>query len=173
MNSKILKRIETSFIKCFKTLNTIFILYLGIMFLSCDVKHGNESQIKSLKTNYCGNQLSTDEFNSMGSETTGNYNPYLIENSSEVFLEMYDSVKQQIDRSKVYELSLVKLKPKEVWLDLKVPMNCDYIEEITCIVMNSKFSSTVPRQVKIRIFEWSESFKKKETKILFGIKKLK
>lgn len=150
-----------------------YIIYFALLLLSCDNKHVNKSQVKPLEKIYCTYHLTLDEFNAIGLETSQNYNPYLTENSSAVFLEIYDIVKTQVDSSKVYELSLVKLKPNEVWLDLKVPKKCDYIEEIICCVMTSKFSNIVPRQLKIRIFEWTERFEKKETNILVGVKKIK
>lgn len=118
--------------------------------------------------------MSMTEFNQVASETFGNPNPFLVENSSETFLEIYDTVKNHVDSSMIYELTLVNLKRDEIWLDLKVPQgNMKNLEKIGCIIMNSHFSELVPEQIKIRLFERVNSLEIGRTRyIITGIKKV-
>lgn len=148
-----------------------FFLPILTLINSCQLDKENKNDNKVVK-HYCGYELSMEEWNEIQSESF-NTNPYLTENSSKVFLEIYDTVKHDIDSSIVYELTLAKLKTDEVWLDLKVAKTDQYVDTIVCLIMNTNFSQQVPKQRKIRIFEkdFNDPLGRKQNMII-GIKRI-
>lgn len=151
----------------------VILLTIFTISSSCQVKGDTDIQ-KDPINRYCGYEMPMDEFNEIANQTFGNQNPFLARNSSETFLEIYDTVKNQVDSTIVYELTLVKLKQDEIWLDLKVPQGSrENLEKLGCIIMNSNFSPLVPEQIKIRIFDWVKSNEIRRTEnIITGIKKI-
>jgi len=149
---------------------TLFVLtFAG----SCQLNKEGVGNTDNYVKRYCGYELSLEEFNEIGDQTF-NQNPYSTENSSETFLEIYNTVKNNIDSSIIYELTLAKLKTDEIWLDLKIPKNSNSIVEIGCLIMNNSFSEIVPKQIKIRISEGSLTNQLgMNDKLLAGIKRLK
>ncbi|MFT6138018.1 MAG: hypothetical protein ACJAUJ_001109 [Salibacteraceae bacterium] len=147
-------------------------LIIASILCGCQIASDHLESDQDQMTQYCGYLLSTEEFNLIGTETFGNPNPYLTENSSEVFLEIYNTIKTQVDSTVQYELSLVKLKNDQVWLDLKVPSDSESKYQIACTLMKSKFTNLVPNQIKVRIFQWDHNDPNKNASILIGIKRL-
>ncbi|MCR9172899.1 MAG: hypothetical protein NXI10_10420 [bacterium] len=133
-------------------LKITFCFLFALTFINgCQLGIDNKNDKKVVKQ-YCGYELSMEEWNEIQSESF-NINPYMTENSSEILLEIYDTVKHNVDSSVTYELTLAKLKADEVWLDLKVAKSDQSVDEIGCLIMNSEFSQKVPKQRKVRIFE--------------------
>lgn len=151
----------------------VILLTKFTVFVSCQMKNNTDVQ-KNPTERYCGYEMSMDESNEIAMQTFGDSNPFLTKNSSETFLEIYDTLKNQVDSTIVYELTLVNLKPDEIWLDLKVPQESrENIEKLGCIIMHSNFSSLVPKQIKITIFDWIKSYDNRRTEhIITRIKKV-
>lgn len=150
----------------------IALLITASILYGCPIASNQLESDQDQVTQYCGYLLTTEEFNSIGTETFGNVNAYLTENSSEVFLEIYNSIKAQVDSTAQFELTLVKLKSDQVWLDLKIPSDCEFKYQIACSLMKSKFTELVPNQIKVRIFQWNHDDPNKKESILIGIKRL-
>lgn len=152
---------------------TLGILLVLPLINSCRLDKKENSNNNNSVEHYCGYEMSMEEWNEIQSQSF-NQNPYLTENSSESFLEIYDTVKNNIDSSIVYELTLVKLKTDEIWLDLKLAKIDQSVDEIGCIIMNTRFSQLVPEQRKIRIFEkdFNDPMGRNQN-ILIGIKRIK
>ena len=80
---------------------------------------------------------------------------YDVENGSEIFSEINDSIRNNMPDTTDFELFLIKLTEDEVGIDAYVPNNKQLMEELACVFMNTEFSRLVPKNRKIRIYSYT------------------
>jgi hypothetical protein len=132
------------------TRNLIIVSFIGIFASSC----ASSSSRKQTKK-YCGHEMNFSEINEISSWTSHNPNVYNAKNGTEIYSEINDSIRHNIPDSITFELFLTKLTDNEVVIDSYVPNDKKLIEEIACILMNTKFSKIVPDKRKIRFYSYT------------------
>lgn len=104
---------------------------------------------------YCGYEMTFEEVNEISTWSSRHPNAYDIKNGSEIYDEINDSIRKNMPDTTVFEIFLMKLTDDEVGIDAYVPNNEQFIGDIACIFMNTKFSNLIPTNRKIRIYSYT------------------
>lgn len=128
----------------------ILLFVIGIIGTSCATSSKNSTPEK-----YCGYEMTFDEVNEISTWSSRNPNVYDVKNGSEIYEEINDSIRNNMPDTIVFELFLVKLTEDEVGIDAYGPNNKQFIEDVACSFMNTKFSGLIPKTRKIRIYTYT------------------
>lgn len=123
---------------------------IGIISGSCAT-----SSMNNVTEKYCGYEMTFEEVNEISNWQSRNPNAYDVKNGSEIYDDINDSIRKNMPDTTVFELFLIKLTEDEVGIDAYVPYNEQFIEDVACIFMNTKFSSLIPTNKKIRIYSYT------------------
>jgi hypothetical protein len=123
---------------------------IGIIVTSC----ATSSKHNAIKK-YCGYEMTFEEVNEISTWSSRNPNVYDVKNGSEIYDEINDSIRSNMPDTTVFELFLTKLTTEEVVIDAYVPNNNQFIEDVACIFMTTKFTSIIPKNRKIRIYSYT------------------
>lgn len=134
--------------KNMKIIVTLFVA--SIITASCAISNKNNPTKK-----YCGYEMTLEEVNEISIWSSQNPSAYEIENGSEIYSEINDSIRSNMPDTTVFELFMSKLTNDEVGIDAIVPNNKQFIEDVACAFMQSTFSSLVPKIRKIRIYSYT------------------
>lgn len=114
--------------------------------------------------------MTFEEVNEISNWSSRNPNAYEVKNGSEIYEEINDSIRNNMPDTTDFELFLIKLTEDEVGIDAYVPNNKQFIEDVACIFMNSKFSGLIPKNRKIRIYSYTNSDGSGDSPFEAGIK---
>lgn len=131
-----------------KKLGTLFVI--GSICASCAISNDQRATDK-----YCGYEMTLDEVNEISIWSSKVPAAYDVENGSEIFSEINDSIRNNMPDTTDFELFLIKLTEDEVGIDAYVPNNKQLMEELACVFMNTEFSRLVPKNRKIRIYSYT------------------
>ena len=131
-----------------KKIGLLFVI--GIFSTSCATLIKNSANEK-----YCGYEMTFEEINEISTWSYRYPNVYDVKSGTEIYEEINDSIRNNMPDTIVFELFLIKLTKDEVGIDAYVPNNKQFIEDVACIFMNTKFSCLIPKNRKIRIYSYT------------------
>lgn len=149
-----------------KTLMINIILFTSVVLISSCATTVQNNVIEK----YCGYEMKIDEVDEISSWSSQVPDVYQLKNGSEIYEEVNDSIRNNLPDTSVFELFLIKLTDDEVVIDAYVPKDNQFIKDVACAYMNTKFSNLIPKNRKIRIYSYSNSDGSGDSPFEIGIK---
>lgn len=127
-----------------------FWMFVGISMFACKTPNAYPTPKP-----VCGYAMTADAFYAIQNYIISDANPYDTFNGSAVYSEINDTIRNHVADSIIFEIFLTEISNESVCVDVFIPNNDQFRQQVECAYMQATFSAIVPSHRSMRVFVYT------------------